>query len=89
MSEYRLANGQKLTEEMIDDVVAEAEVGYDVEELQVKRGRGRPALGQGPSTVLPVRLDPELAAALQVRVSQTGEQRSDLVRDALRSYLAA
>lgn len=89
MSEYRLANGQKLTEDMIDDVVAEAEAGYDVEELKVKRGRGRPGLGEGPSTVLPVRLDPELATALQARVSETGQQRSELVRDALRSYLAA
>jgi len=89
MTEYRLANGQKLTEDMIDEVVAEAEAGYDVEDLKAKRGRGRPALGEGPSTVLPVRLDPELATALQSRVAETGTQRSDLVRDALRRYLAA
>lgn len=89
MTKYRLANGQPLTEEMIDDFAAEAEGGYDVDKLQAKRGRGRPALGEGPSTVLPVRLDPELAQALQNRVSETGQQRSDLVRDALRDYLAA
>ncbi|MGO1193183.1 MAG: CopG family ribbon-helix-helix protein [Nesterenkonia sp.] len=86
---YTLANGQPLTDELVDQLVDEAERGYDVDELEKKRGRGRPALGGGPSTVLPVRLDPELQSALKKKVEQTGQSRSDLVRKALREYLAA
>lgn len=91
--EYRLSNGKILTEEMIEEHVREAERGFDVDKLlwnmEKERERGRPPLGDGPSTVLPVRLDPALEAALAARVADTGKSRSELTREALRSFLDA
>ncbi|MDH3731330.1 MAG: antitoxin [Acidimicrobiia bacterium] len=37
---------------------------YDVEALKARR-RGRPAMGSGPADVVPVRIDPELKAAIE------------------------
>jgi hypothetical protein len=64
--------------------VAEAEEGYDVAELPQL---GRPRLGPGASTVVPVRLDPELMAALKLRAESTHQSRSEIIRDALRDFL--
>ena len=47
------SGGVPITDELIDELAAEAERGYDPAKL---RGRGRPALGTGPSEVVPVRL---------------------------------
>jgi hypothetical protein len=40
----------------INEMVKEAETGYDVEEI-IRRCGGRPSLGTSPSTVESVRLD--------------------------------
>lgn len=61
----RKIRGEEVSEVQVDAWVAEAEEGYDVEELQ-KRIIGRPARGGEASRVVPVRLtDAELDAVMK------------------------
>ena len=63
----RTATGRSLTEEELDDIAAEVEeTAYDVGVLKTRR-RGRPPMGSGPADVVPVRIDPELKAAIEAR----------------------
>ena len=83
-------SGIPLTDELIEKLADEAEVGYDVDEILGRRGkRGRPTLGSGPSTVESVRLDPELKARLARRAEEDGVPVSEVIRDALRHHLDA
>ena len=50
-------------------------------------GPARPSLGSAAADVFPVRLDPELRAALEQRAETDHTTASDIVRHALRSYL--
>ena len=80
-------DGSPITDEMVERMADEAEQGYDVDELQRRRGSGRPAMGSGPATVESVRLDPELKRELLLRASKEGISVSEVVRKALRSYV--
>ncbi|MGL5828973.1 MAG: ribbon-helix-helix domain-containing protein [Angustibacter sp.] len=86
MSYGNFQSGDPITEEHIAAWVTEAEAGYDVTTLA---RRGRPRLGPGASTVVPVRLDPELLAALRLRAEESQESRSNIIRAALRDFLAS
>ncbi len=66
----------------------EAERGYDVEEI-LQRRTGRPTLGEGPSSVESVRLEPELKREIILRASERGISVSEAIREALREYVAA
>jgi hypothetical protein len=79
--------GVTITDELIEKLAAEAEAGYDVDEILRKR-RGRPPMGSGPATVESVRLDPELRDALAERARSDQEATSSVIRKALRQYLA-
>jgi len=83
----RTPSGVEITEEYVAKAVAEAEAGYDLSTL--RRLPGRPPMGTGPAAVLPVRLDPELRAALDERVAADQSTASEVVREALRRYLQA
>ena len=50
-------------------------------------GGGRPAMGSGPAEVVPVRLDPELKAAVEARAEADHTTTSDVIREALRRFL--
>ncbi len=80
------SGGVPVTEKLIEELAAEAERGYEPEKL---RKRGRPPLGVGPSEIVPVRLDQELRRALEERAADEETTQSDLVRRALRTFLAA
>lgn len=84
---YRTRSGRVLTGTEIDEIADEVAIAdYDV--TAVKRRRGRPTLGDGPAEIVPVRLDPELGEALDARVEREHSTRSEVMRRALRSYLA-
>lgn len=74
---------------MVEKMADEAEAGYDVDDIQRRRAGGRPAMGSGPATVESVRLDPELKRELLLRASKDGTSVSDVIREALRSYVRA
>ncbi len=72
----------------IDKMVAEAEEGYDVEEIIRRRG-GRPSMGDGPSTVESVRLSPELKRDLLILAADRGISFSEAIRQAISAYVHA
>ena len=77
------------TEEQLQAWADEAEAGYEDHELTVVYRRGRPSLGDGPSRVVQVRLDPDLHSGLEARVESEGATASAIMREALRRYLAS
>jgi len=86
-SHGRSKAGVELTDDVLEQMADEAEVGLDVAKL--RRRPGRPTMGSGPAETLPVRLDPELRRALDDRAAADHTTASDVVREALRRHLKA
>lgn len=83
-------SGRPITDEEVEKLAAEAEAGYETDYLITRRNkRGRPTIGNAPSSVESVRLDPELRRQLLQRAEADGTTPSDLIREALRRYLEA
>lgn len=83
-------SGRPITEADVEALAAEAEAGYDVDELIARRPkRGRPALGSAPASVECVRLDTELQRELAERARAEGTTTSEVIREALRRSLRA
>jgi uncharacterized protein (DUF4415 family) len=83
----RTRSGRTLTDEDLDTLAAEVEeADYDVESLKTRR-RGRPPMGSGPADVVPVRIDPELRAAIEARAEADQTTTSDIIREAIRRFL--
>lgn len=84
---YTTKSGKTLTdadvEQLADDV---ARADYDIDALKHRR-RGRPLIGSAPAEVVPVRLDPELRAAVEARATADQTTASDIIREALRRFL--
>lgn len=86
----RTEAGRPITDDIVVALAAEAEAGYDVEQLRERRPkRGRPALGSAPASVESVRLDPELRRELAERARHDGTTTSEVIREALRRFLHA
>jgi len=87
MATLRTRSGTKLTKKVVDALAEEAERGYDL--TKAKRVRmGRPALGDaGASPRVQVRVDPDLADALQVLAQKEQRSVSEIARSALREYV--
>lgn len=83
----RTRSGLDITDELIERHVAEAEAGLDLTKLRPVRGR--PRMGSAAAKSFPVRLDPDLRAALDDRATEEERPAAEVVRDALRRYLAA
>jgi hypothetical protein len=79
------SGGVPVTDELVQQLADEAEAGYDVGTLQ-RRGGRRP-LGSAAAAVVPVRLDPELRAALAARAASDHTNASEIIRQALRAWL--
>jgi hypothetical protein len=78
--------GTPITDDLVDELAAKAEAGYDVEETIRRRG-GRPPIGSAAASVESVRLEPELRRALASRAEHDRETTSSVIRKALREYL--
>jgi Ribbon-helix-helix protein, copG family len=79
------SGGVPVTDELVVQLAAEAEAGFDVETLR-RRGGRRP-LGTAAAGVVPVRLDPQLRDALQARAEAEQTTASDVIRQALSAWL--
>ncbi|WP_460834500.1 ribbon-helix-helix domain-containing protein [Nocardioides hungaricus] len=79
------AQGRAVTDDLVDQLADEAEAGYDVHSL--KRTGGRKPIGSAVARVIPVRLDPELEAALKAHAESEHTNASQVIRDALRAWL--
>lgn len=87
MTTHKTKTGRTLTDADIDALAEEVETAdYDVEVLKARR-RGRPAMGSGPADVVPVRIDPELKAAIEARAEADHTTTSEVIREALRKFL--
>ena len=84
-----MKDGTAISDEMVEKTADEAEDGYEVEEVERPRAGGRPAMGSGPASVESVRLDPELKRELLLRASKDGISVSEVIREALRTYVRA
>ena len=78
-------DGVPVTDEMIQEWADEAERGYDVEVL---KKRGRRPIGYGAARVVPVRMDDSLVAAVDQRAEKDGTSRSEIIRSAVRAFVA-
>jgi len=78
-------NGVPVTDEMIQEWADEAERGYIVEVL---KKRGRRPIGDGAARVVPVRMDESLVAAVDQRAEKDGTSRSEIIRSAVRAFVA-
>jgi hypothetical protein len=84
---HRTASGRGLSDEDLERLAVEAETTeYDVEDLKTRR-RGRPPMGSGPADVVPVRIDPELKAAIEARAQVDHTSTSEIIREAIRRFL--
>lgn len=87
MTTYKTTTGRILDEADLDAIAEEVETtDYDITALR-KRRRGRPTIGSGPAEVVPVRIDPELRAAVAARAETDGTTTSEIIREALRRFL--
>lgn len=82
------ADGTSITDEAVEAMADEAEQGFDVEEIQRRRG-GRPPLGSSASSVESVRLDPDLKRDLLLRAAEEHISVSEAIRRAIGQYLRA
>jgi predicted HicB family RNase H-like nuclease len=76
--------GTPITQELADELAAEAERGYD---LSLGRRRGRPSLDEGVSPRVTFRITGELQERARRRAEQEGKSLSELARDALAEYV--
>jgi uncharacterized protein (DUF4415 family) len=84
---YTTPSGRTLTDDEIERLADEVSIKeYDVEQI---RRRGRPSIGSGPAQLVPVRLDPELLRSLRERALRDHASNSEVIRAALREYLAS
>lgn len=84
----RTPAGRELTDEVLEEMAAEAERGLDVSTAKtIRRGPGRPRIGAGVGEVFPVRLEPELRGRLDAKALEEGRPSAAVVRDALVRYL--
>ena len=79
-------SGVAVTDELVVELAAKAEAGYEVDETLRRRG-GRPPLGSAAASVESVRLEPELREALLQRAQLDHKTTSSVIRKALRKYL--
>lgn len=83
-SQGETIDGKPVTDEQIRAWADDAERGFDVEQL---RRRGRPRLNpDGPSVVIPVRMDDDLLDALNEKAEHVGLSRSEAIRQAIRAW---
>ena len=83
----RKIQGEAVSEEQLDDWVAEAEEGYDPTWL--KKRRGRPARAEHAAQVVPVRLTEAELKAVMARADREHLNRSEAIRRALAEWAAA
>ncbi len=85
---YRLRSGVVVTDSdirrMADDVATR-----DFDLSKFTRLPGRPLMGKAVAEVVPVRIEPAIVKSIDRRARKEGTTRSDIIRQAIKSYLAS
>ncbi len=84
---YHMLDGEILTnkdfERMADDVATR-----DFDLSKFTRLPGRPLMGDAVAQVVPVRIEPAIVESIDRRAKKEGTTRSDIIRQAINTYLA-
>ena len=85
---YRLKSGIVVNDSdiqrMADDVATR-----DFDLSKFTRLPGRPLMGKAVAEVVPVRIEPSIVKSIDRRAKKEGTTRSDIIRQAITSYLAS
>ena len=85
---YHMIDGEILTdadfERMADDVATR-----DFDLSKFTRLPGRPPMGKAVAEVVPVRIEPSIVKSIDRRARKEGTTRSDIIRQAIKIYLAS
>ena len=85
---YHMIDGEILTdadfERMADDVATR-----DFDLSKFTRLPGRPLMGKAVAEVVPVRIEPAIVKSIDRRARKEGTTRSDIIRQAIKIYLAS
>ena len=85
---YRLRSGVVVTDSdirrMADDVATR-----DFDLSKFTRLPGRPLMGKAVAEVVPVRIEPAIVKSIDRRARKEGTTRSDIIRQAIKLYLAS
>jgi len=85
---YHMLDGEMLTdadfERMADDVATR-----DFDLSKFTRLPGRPLMGKAVAEVVPVRIEPSIVKSIDRRARKEGTTRSDIIRQAIKIYLAS
>ena len=85
---YRLKSGVVVTDSdirrMADDVATR-----DFDLSKFTRLPGRPLMGKAIAEVVPVRIEPSIVKSIDRRARKEGTTRSDIIRQAIKIYLAS
>ena len=80
----RIIHGREVDEPQVEEWVAEAEAGYEVDQLRARWGRA--PRGKAAAQVIPVRLTTDELAAVMARAEREGLNRSEAIRAALDAW---
>jgi hypothetical protein len=85
---YHMLDGEILTdadfERMADDVATR-----DFDLSKFTRLPGRPLMGKAVAEVVPVRIEPSIVKSIDRRARKEGTTRSDIIRQAIKIFLAS
>ena len=85
---YRLKSGVVVTDldirRMADDVATR-----DFDLSKFTRLPGRPLMGKAVAEVVPVRIEPSIVKSIDRRAQKEGTTRSDIIRQAIKIFLAS
>ena len=88
MASLRTKTGTRLTRRRAQDLVAEAERGYDLSRARQERVRaGRPSLDEGVSPQISYRVGEGLYARTKAKAKSQGRTVSQIARQALEEYV--
>jgi hypothetical protein len=85
---YHMLDGEILTDadfERMSDEFATRD--FDLSKLT--RLPGRPLMGKAVAEVVPVRIEPSIVKSIDRRARKEGTTRSDIIRQAIKIYLAS
>ncbi len=86
MPDLKTAQGEPITDEMLEALSAEAEAGYDPATLRPRRA-GRPSLGSGTSPRVQFRVSPTIYREAQKQAEAEDRTLSELARALLEDYV--
>ena len=85
---YRLKSGVVVTDSDIRRM-AEDVATRDFDLSKFTRLPGRPLMGKAVAEVVPVRIEPSIIKSIDRRARKEGTTRSDIIRQAIKIYLAS